>query len=250
MNEQVYIKLKQAKLNRQKLFAVLVDPDRVSPESLICLIEMSSKAHVDFFFIGSSLLVNDTINECIDVIKSCCDIPAVIFPGSSMQIYAQADAVLLLSLISGRNADLLIGQHVIAAPSLKASGLEIVSTGYILIDGGNATTVSYISNTIPIPNDKDEVAMCTAMAGEMLGLNVIYLDAGSGALHCVSESMVEMVSASIEVPLLVGGGIQCPEKAASLCKAGADIIVVGNAVEKDPLLLFSISRAVHAAVII
>ncbi|MBA2421884.1 MAG: geranylgeranylglyceryl/heptaprenylglyceryl phosphate synthase [Chitinophagales bacterium] len=250
MNEQIYLKIKLAKQNKQKLLAVLVDPDKVTPESLITLIDIATKAHLDFFFIGASLLLNDTINECIDVIKSCCDIPAIIFPGSAMQIYSQADSILLLSLISGRNAELLIGQHVIAAPSLRASGLEILSTGYILIDGGNTTTVSYISNTVPIPHDKDEIATCTAMAGEMLGLNIIYLDAGSGSLRCVSESMVAMVSASIKTPLIVGGGIQGPDEAASLCRAGADIVVVGNAVEKDPMLLFSISRTVHAAVII
>jgi putative glycerol-1-phosphate prenyltransferase len=206
------------------------------------------KAGADYFFIGGSLLVNDIINECIDVIKSYSDTPVIIFPGSAMQVYPKADAILLLSLISGRNAELLIGQHVIAAPALKSSGLEVISTGYILIDGGIFTTVSYISNTLPVPHQKDEIAMCTAMAGEMLGLKAIYLDAGSGALKSISESMVSMVSDNINVPLIVGGGIKTPETAAALCKAGADIIVIGTAIEKDPSQILTISNAIHSSI--
>lgn len=250
MKEHIYHSFLDAKRNGLKRFAVLIDPDKVTPESLVATIDLSIRAAADYFFIGGSLLINDTINECIDVIKSCCDIPVVIFPGSSLQIQARADAILFLSLISGRNPELLIGQHVIAAPVLKGSGLEVISTGYILVDGGIATTVSYISNTFPVPHHKDEVAMCTAMAGEMLGLKVMYLDGGSGASKSISESMVKLVSENIETPLIVGGGITRPEVAASLCRAGADIIVVGNAIEKDPLLILSISQAIHSSVII
>lgn len=249
MNDLVYQSFLAAKRNRQKLFVVLIDPDKVTPESLILTIDLGVKAAVDYFFIGGSLLVNDTLSECIDVIKSCCDIPVVIFPGSTMQIDAKADAILYLSLISGRNPELLIGQQVAAAPVLKNSGLEVISTGYLLIDGGIATTVSYISNTLPIPHHKDDIAMCTAMAGEMLGLKVIYLDAGSGALKSIRESMIQLVSENIEVPLIAGGGIHTPEIASALCKAGADIIVVGNAIEKDPLLILSMAHAVHNAVL-
>lgn len=249
MKDSVYQSFLLAKKNRQKLFVVLVDPDKVTPESLILTIDLSLKASVDYFFIGGSLLVNDTISECIDVIKSCCDIPVIIFPGSIAQIHAKADAILYLSLISGRNPELLIGQHVTSAPALKSSGLEAISTGYILIDGGVSTTVSYISNTLPIPHQKDDIAMCTAIAGEMLGLKTIYLDAGSGALKSINESMIQLVSENIEVPLIAGGGIKTPESAAALCKAGADIIVVGNAIEKDPALILSIGHAVHHAVL-
>lgn len=249
MNDFVYQSFLAAKRNRQKLFVVLIDPDKVTPESLILTIDLGVKAAVDYFFIGGSLLVNDTLSECIDVIKSCCDIPVVIFPGSTMQIDAKADAILYLSLISGRNPELLIGQQVAAAPALKSSGLEVISTGYLLIDGGIATTVSYISNTLPIPHHKDDIAMCTAMAGEMLGLKAIYLDAGSGALKSIRESMIQLVRENIEVPLIVGGGITTPGCATSLCKAGADIIVVGNAIEKDPSLMLSLAHAVHNGVL-
>jgi phosphoglycerol geranylgeranyltransferase len=250
MESNIYEGLLEAKKNRQKKFTVLIDPDRISPEGLIRLLDISVHAGVDYFFIGGSLLVNDTISECIDVIKSCSDIPVILFPGSNMQIHQKADAILFLSLISGRNPELLIGQHVIAAPAIKASRLEVVSTGYILIDGGTTTTVSYISNTTPIPHHKDEIALCTAIAGEMLGLKTIYLDAGSGAHHPVDISMVELVSENCSVPLIAGGGIKTADKAASLCRAGADMIVVGTAIEKDSSLIHSISRAIHSSIII
>jgi putative glycerol-1-phosphate prenyltransferase len=149
-------------------------------------------------------------------------------------------------LISGRNAELLIGQHVISAPVVKQSGLEIMSTGYMVIDGGAPTTVSYISNASPIPSDKNEIAVCTAMAGEMLGMKLIYMDAGSGAKRAIPESMIEAVAKNIQVPLIIGGGISNPEKAYLNCKAGADVIVVGNAIEKDISLIKEIAAAVHS----
>jgi putative glycerol-1-phosphate prenyltransferase len=170
----------------------------------------------------------------------------VLFPGSPSQVSKYADALLYLSLISGRNPELLIGQHVISAPFVKKSGLEIMPTGYMVIDGGAPTTVSYISNATPIPADKNEIAMCTAMAGEMLGMKLIYMDAGSGAKRPINELMIEKVAEHIGVPLIVGGGITEPEKAYLNCKAGADVIVVGNAIEKDLSLIKEISNAVHS----
>jgi putative glycerol-1-phosphate prenyltransferase len=149
-------------------------------------------------------------------------------------------------LISGRNAELLIGQHVVSAPFVKQSGLEIMPTGYIVIDGGAPTTVSYISNAAPVPADKNEIAMCTAMAGEMLGMKLIYMDAGSGAKKPITESMIESVAKNIEVPLIIGGGIIEPEKAYRNCKAGADLIVVGNAIEKDSSLIKEMAAAIHS----
>jgi putative glycerol-1-phosphate prenyltransferase len=169
--------------------------------------------------------------------KEQCNIPMILFPGNSFQLSYKADALLFLSLISGRNADLLIGKHVITAPFLKLSPLEIISTGYMLIDGGVATSVQYMSNTNPIPYHKEDIAMCTAMAGEMLGLKMIYLDAGSGAVNPVSESMIAAVKGSINIPLIVGGGIRTPEKVSANVKAGADVIVVGNILESQPELL-------------
>lgn len=248
MKQSLYKAMLAAKQKLQKQFAVLIDPDKVTPESLLNTVEYAVKAHADYIFFGGSLLVSDSFHESMDVVKSCCEIPVVIFPGSINQVDSRADAILYLSLLSGRNPDLLIGQQVAAAPVLKSSGLEVISTAYLLVDGGTATTVAYISNTLPIPYHKDDIAMTTAMAGEMLGFKLVYLDTGSGAAHSVSESMIARVSAHIEIPLIAGGGIKSPAQAAGLCAAGADIIVVGSAIEKDPSHMIDIAQAVHQAV--
>jgi putative glycerol-1-phosphate prenyltransferase len=155
-----------------------------------------------------------------------------------------ADAILFLSLISGRNPDFLIGQHVISAPILKKSSLEILPTGYILVDSGKQTTVSYMSNTTPIPHDKPEIAACTAMAGEMLGLKLMYLDAGSGAQRAISPKMISIVRKSVDVPLIVGGGIRSANEAYEAMLAGADTIVIGNGIEKNPALLAEVSEKI------
>lgn len=246
MKMPVYQSLLEKKQNGKKSFAVLVDPDKVSVASLQELIALATEAKVDYFFVGGSLVVTDHLDECIQQIKSSSDIPVLLFPGSPSQISRHADALLYLSLISGRNADMLIGQHVISAPFVKKSGLEIISTGYMVIDGGAATTVSYISNATPIPCDKPEIALCTALAGEMLGMKLIYMDSGSGAKKAITEEMISTVSRNIEVPIIVGGGIRDAEKAYNNCKAGADVIVVGNAIEKDPSLIKEIATAIHS----
>ena len=229
----------------KKKFVVLIDPDKPSDNEIIDIVEKSKKVGVDFFFVGGSLLTTDSLDNCIKLIKSHCDIPVLIFPGNSLQISKWCDGFLLLSLISGRNSEMLIGRHVIAAPYLKLYGNEIIPTGYMLIDGGKPTSVSYMSNTTPIPHDKDDIAMCTALAGEMLGLKLIYMDAGSGAINPISAEMICKVKHTIEVPLIVGGGINTPEKAAIAAKAGADIIVVGNALEKSIDRLQEFADAVH-----
>ncbi|MFL5787077.1 MAG: geranylgeranylglyceryl/heptaprenylglyceryl phosphate synthase [Flavisolibacter sp.] len=247
MKKLVYQSLLENKEKGKKSFAVLIDPDNVSASSLNVLADLASKSKVDYLFVGGSLVITDQLDECIQAIKKSCSIPVLLFPGSPLQISKHADALLYLSLVSGRNADLLIGQHVVSAPLVKKSGLEIIPTGYMVIDGGAATTVSYISNAIPIPSDKAEIAMCTAMASEMLGMKLVYLDAGSGAKKAVSEEMITMVSKNISVPLVVGGGIKDGEKAYLNCKAGADVIVVGNAIEKDSTLIEEIASAVHEA---
>ena len=210
------------------------------------LIRLATDAHVDYFLVGGSLVISSYLDECIQYIKKSCSIPVVLFPGSPSQVSSYADGLLYLSLISGRNPELLIGQHVVSAPIVRKSGLEVMSTGYMVIDGGAPTTVSYISNATPLPSDKNEIAMCTAMAGEMLGMKLIYMDAGSGARRAIAETMIEKVASCIEVPLIIGGGITQPEKAYLNCKAGADVIVVGNAIEKDPMLIKEIASAVHS----
>ncbi len=242
----LYANLLEAKKAGQKKFAVLLDPDKVRLAHMDKAIDLAVAAGVDYFFIGGSLIVNNQLDRVLAGIRERCSIPMLLFPGSSFQLSYRADGLLFLSLISGRNADLLIGQHVISAPYLKISPLEILSTGYILIDGGAPTTVQYMSNTAPIPRTKDDIAVCTAMAGEMLGLKLMYMDAGSGAREPISESMIESVSTAISVPLIVGGGIRTAEKAAANARAGADIVVVGNAIEKDPNLISEIAAAIHA----
>ena len=232
-----------------KCLAVLIDPDKVDNQKIEQLVNLATSSNVDYFFVGGSLIISNHLDECIQQIKSLCNIPVLLFPGSPAQISKYADALLYLSLVSGRNPELLIGQHVISAPFVKKSGLEIMPTGYMLIDGGAPTTASYISNATPIPSDKSEIALCTAMASEMLGMKLIYMDAGSGAKRAITENMIQMVAENIEVPLIVGGGILEPEKAYRNCKAGADVIVVGNAIEKNPDLIREMAAAIHSVAI-
>ncbi len=249
MKQKLYHQLTERKSHGRKSFTVLVDPDKVDLKKTEQLVALAVDAKVDYFFVGGSLVISNTLDDCIRQIKSLCNIPVILFPGSPSQVSKYADALLYLSLISGRNPELLIGQHVISAPFVKLSGLEIMPTGYMVIDGGAPTTVSYISNASPIPADKNEISMCTAMAGEMLGMKLIYMDAGSGAKRPITETMIEKVSAHIEVPLIIGGGITEPEKAYRNCRAGADIIVVGNAIEKDASLIKEMSNAVHSVAV-
>jgi phosphoglycerol geranylgeranyltransferase len=246
MKSAIYNTLTEKKAQGKKSFAVLIDPDKVNKTVLDELVDRCTTAKVDYLLVGGSLVISNHLDECVQHIKQQCDIPVLLFPGSPSQVSKYADALLYLSLISGRNPELLIGQHVVSAPFVKQSGLEIMPTGYIVVDGGAPTTVSYISNASPIPADKNEIAMCTAMAGEMLGMKLIYMDAGSGAKKAITENMIEAVAKHIEVPLIIGGGIIEPEKAYLNCKAGADVIVVGNAIEKDASLIKEMSDAVHS----
>lgn len=243
---QIYTELTKARQQGQKKLAVLIDPDKVRLGKLDQLIDLSVRCHVDYFFIGGSLLVNSQLDHCLQTVRQRCQIPMILFPGSSYQLSNKADAILFLSLVSGRNPDLLIGQHVIAAPYLKLSSLEVLPTGYMLIDGGVGTTVQYMSNTSPIPSNKSDIAACTAMAAEMLGLKMIFMDAGSGASKPISTEMIASVRGAVSVPLIVGGGIRTAEKAKENLEAGADVIVVGNAFEHDPSLMIDISSTIHA----
>lgn len=228
-----------------KKIAILIDPDKPSDEALISLVTVADSCGVDFIFVGGSLLTNNGLDGCIKLIKSVTTIPVVLFPGNTHQVSARADSFLFLSLISGRNAEMLIGAHVIAAPYLKLSGLEVISTGYMLIESGRFTTVNYMSGSFPIPSDKNDIAMCTAMAGEMLGMKLIFMDAGSGAVNPITDEMIASVKASIGVPLIVGGGIKTPEIAVAKLKAGADVVVIGNQLENNPQMLTEFVEAVH-----
>lgn len=242
------MKLYEKMMDRErKQLAVLVDPDKLTKEKVVEFASLCNSADVDYIFAGGSLVVRYRMDEMISSLKDHTDIPVVIFPGNSLQISAKADGILLLSLISGRNADMLIGKHVEAAPLLKSSGLEIISTGYMLIESGAITTALYMSNSWPIPAEKPDVAACTALAGQMLGMKTIYMDAGSGALQCVPPPMISAVKLQLQIPLIVGGGINTTERCIAACHAGADVVVVGNAFETQPNLITSFARAVHGA---
>lgn len=236
--------LKEKKEKGIKSFAVLIDPDDTSIDNCRKLVNIANESKVDYFFVGGSLITSSNMSAIIACIKNNCQIPVVIFPGNSMHLDSNADALLFLSLISGRNPEYLIGQHVIAAPMLKRSKLEILPTGYVLVDSGKQTTVNYISNTTPVPADKPSVAASTAMAGEMLGLKLIYMDGGSGAETPISAKMIATVRKSVECPIIVGGGIKNTEKAKTALDAGADLIVVGNSIEDNPTLIIDIANKV------
>ena len=242
----LYNNILEKKSKGKKLFAILIDPDKQKNSDLLLTIENASHANVDYFFVGGSLLTNDNLENCIKTIKKNCDIPIILFPGNAMQVNKNADGILFLSLISGRNAELLIGKQVITAPILKQTELEVISTGYMLIDSGEPTAASYMSNTTPIPRNKHGIAISTAIAGEYLGLKLIYMDGGSGAKQPIEMDMIKKVSKSINIPLIIGGGICNAQKALDNCKAGADLIVVGNAIEKNPALILEISQAIHS----
>ncbi len=243
----ILLELIDKKKNGIKSFAVLIDPDKVEDlGNVVKLVNLCVENKVDYIFVGGSLIVNDNFSNVISTIKSNSNIPTIIFPGNNIQIDPSADAILFLSLISGRNPDMLIGQHVLSAPILKRSKLEVISTGYMLINSGNQTSASYMSNTTPIPGNKPTIASSTAMAGEMLGLQMIYLDAGSGANEPVSQKIISNVKRCIDIPLIVGGGINSIGKANNAIEAGADLIVIGNAIEKNQSLLIGVSDKINS----
>lgn len=244
---KIYRAMQEAKQKQEARFAILVDPDKASDNQLAAVAEGSAAAGADFIFVGGSLVMAERMGYCLNFLRQSCSLPLVIFPGSPLQIHHSADALLFLSLLSGRNPELLIGQQVISAPYLHRSPLEVIGTGYLLIDGGVPTTVSYMSHTNPIPADKPDIALATALAGEMLGMRIIYLDAGSGARQPVSEAMISRLSQELATPLIVGGGIRTPALAQAAARAGANVIVAGNAIEQDSGLLAEMAAAVKEA---
>lgn len=242
----VFEKIIASKQKGSKQLVVLLDPDKVKGDDLLKIVQKAENGKVDYFFVGGSHLSGTNFSECIKKLKGITQIPVVIFPGDQMQVDARADAILFLSLISGRNPDFLIGKHVQAAPVIKEYRLETISCGYMLIDGGNTTSVQYISQTFPIPSTKTEIAVSTALAAEMLNMKTIYLEAGSGALNHVPLEMIEAVSNIISIPVIAGGGIRDAATAKQICNAGADIVVIGTAFEKQPELIAEISAAIHS----
>ena len=229
----------------KKSLAVLIDPENTYPgRGLAKIIATASEVNADYIFVGGSLVTHNKIDEVVADIKSRTAIPVVLFPGGLNQISAHADAILFLSLISGRNPDFLISKQVAAAPLVKKLGLKVIPTGYLLI--GKTSSASYMSNTTPIPYHKADIAAATALAGELMGQQAVYLDAGSGAPEPVRATMVTAVRKAIRLPLIVGGGIRSFDEAYTALEAGADTLVIGNAAEKDPQIIKEIAGAVMA----
>ncbi|TXF89029.1 geranylgeranylglyceryl/heptaprenylglyceryl phosphate synthase [Neolewinella aurantiaca] len=243
----VYSLLSEARAAGKKLLAVLIDPDKARRENLLELAAHANKGEVDVFLWGGSLVNALQAEYFLKLLKdNAKSTPVILFPGSVNQLDEQADALFLLSLISGRNPDMLIGRHVQVAVKVKRMGLETIATGYMLIDGGRPTSVSYMSNTTPIPADKPPIAAATALAGEQLGMKMIYMDAGSGALNPVSGKVIKAVRREVDLPIVVGGGIRTAARAAESLTAGADMVVVGNALEKDVNWLPELAAAVRS----
>jgi putative glycerol-1-phosphate prenyltransferase len=216
----------------KKIFALLIDPGKSQPVNLAHTLESAEPSGVDIILVGGSL-TSMPVDKTIESIREKTSLPVILFPGNLLQLSPKADGILLLSLLSGRNPEYLIGNHVIASQYLKNTGLELIPTGYILVDGQNLTSVEYMSNTRPIPSEKADIIMATALAGEQLGLKLIYLEAGSGASKTVGSDIVSFVRENISIPLIVGGGIRTPEDVREIYKAGANGVVVGTAIEKD-----------------
>jgi phosphoglycerol geranylgeranyltransferase len=235
-----------AKAHSKKLLAVLIDPDKLEEHALINLVQEANTAAADLIFIGGSLITGTGLDTCIETVKEHSEIPVILFPGSIMQVSPKADAILYMSLISGRNPDLLIGNQVISAPYIKQINLETLSTGYMLVDCGQSTTAIYMSGSAPLPYNKPEIAACTAMAGDMLGLSQFYLDGGSGADKTVNPEIIKAVRAAVDKPIIVGGGIRNAAQAKLICEAGADVIVIGNVTEENPAIIKEIANTIHS----
>lgn len=231
--KNIYNDILDSKKLNQKLLAILLDPDKIKIEKVDLLISKINKSQATHIFIGGSEVKTNILDDLIILIKQKCDLPIVLFPGNPSQISENADAILFLSLISGRNPDFLIEHQVNAVPFLSKSNLEVISTGYILIESGIETAVERVSKTTPLDRDNSELALATAQAGEMLGHKLIYLEAGSGARQAVPLEMIQLVTNNIKIPLIVGGGILDLQGIQKAYDSGADLVVIGTAFEKD-----------------
>lgn len=241
-NKNIYQSILNNTNNGVKMFGVLIDPDKQNVRELIETVHVCNNSDVDFFFVGGSIITNGDIKKTTRLIKENSNKPVIIFPGNPDQITDYADAILFLSLISGRNPEFLIGHQVTAAPLLKKTDLEIIPTGYLLVDCGTTTTAIYVSDTNPIPHSNAEIAANTALAGEYLGLKLTYIDGGSGAKKCISKTMVSKTKNAKNGPLIIGGGIRTPQAAQEIFKAGADVIIVGNGAEENRNLITEIAE--------
>lgn len=248
MTDGVYSRLLKKSRAQGGSFFLLLDPDRVDEKVYIALAESAADSGVDALLVGTSMMIDSRFPQAVRQIKEAASAPVIIFPGSHAQLTPHADAVLFTTLISGRNPQYLIDEQVKGAPLVKKFGLEAIPTGYMLIESGPLTSVQYLSSTLPIPRDKPDIATAHAMAAECLGLQLLYLEAGSGAGKSVPIDMIQSVTAHTEIPVMVGGGLTSPEACAERVAAGASFIVVGNHIEQNNshTLLKELTAAVHS----
>ncbi|MBZ0198224.1 MAG: geranylgeranylglyceryl/heptaprenylglyceryl phosphate synthase [Ignavibacteriaceae bacterium] len=244
---KIYKYLQDVIKTKGAAYLVLLDPDKLNENKLTKFVEVCGSSGVDGFLIGGSLMINGDIGSFTTRLKSITNLPAIIFPGAVNQVTHQADGLLYLSVISGRNAEHLIGKHVLAAPLIKEAGIEVLSTGYIIVESGKVTTAQYMSGSFPMPRNKPEIAAATALAAEYMGMKFIYLEAGSGAELSVPDEMVKAVSSYCSIPVIVGGGIRSANVARDKVKNGAGIIVTGNFFEDESNwhMIKNFASAVH-----
>lgn len=242
MTSPIYRIFEELRLKGKKLLIPLVDPDKTGEKEAIWAGRIAEEAGLPILLVGGSLITNGSTGETIRGLRKHFGGKIILFPGHAIQVCATADAILFLSLISGRNPEYLIGQHVTAAPMIKRAGMEVIPTAYILISGGSESSAAYMTQTRPIPREKPEIAAATAMAGEMLGLRCTYLEAGSGANHPVPAPTIKAVRKATRNPLIVGGGIRSAEELKAAWKAGADAVVVGSMAEKNPEIILDLAK--------
>ena len=227
-------------------FIVLIDPDKKNDKNIDKLVEKANQNGVDAIFVGGSIMMDGLYHKRVERIKSISEIPVILFPGGVNQINKHYDAMLFMSLLSGRNSHYLIGEQVIAAPIVKDYEIETIPTGYLLIDGGSPTSVEVVSGTKPLPSNRPDIIVSHALAAQFLGMELIYLEAGSGALNEVPEDVVKKVADEISIGLIVGGGIRTPEDANSIVNSGASFVVIGSAIEKSVELMEEFSSSIHS----
>lgn len=240
--KNIYKNILQSVENGEKLLAVLIDPDKVEVKNLKSFIQKVNQSVTSYIFVGGSTVDEDDCDVVVEEIKKYTDLPIVLFPGDVTQLTNKADALLFLSLISGRNPEYLIEKHVTSISKLRNMLLEVIPTGYILIQNGKETSVQRVTNTKPMPRQNVQLIVDTALAGQLLGLKLMYLEAGSGATKPVSEEIISKVKSNLSIPLIVGGGIKSIEQLENAYKYGADLVVIGTAFEEDESFFEALKR--------
>ena len=247
MNSKVYNHLLSVRKKKGAGYIVLIDPDKKSENDLPEKVKAINESGVDAIFVGGSLMMDSRCSDRVAQIKSLAEIPVIFFPGGISQLNSHYDAILFMSIISGRNPHYLIGEQVIAAPIINDLGIEVIPTGYLLLDGGSDSAVQFMSSTAPIPMDKPDISIAHALAAQYLGKQLIYLEAGSGAKQAVTNELIKEVFEQVDIPLIVGGGIRTPEVAREKVESGASFVVTGTIIEENNNgnILEKFAKAVH-----